>query len=166
MNREALVELVREGRTTREIAEVMGCSQTNVNYWVRKHGIELPRRRGRERRCGDCGTTDPGDFYGKQNGLCKACRAKYTLARFEENRRRAIDYLGGSCKDCGYNAHACALAIHHLDPSVKDATFASWRGWSWERLRAELDGCVLLCLNCHSVRHHEGDIAPELAILG
>ena len=46
------------------------------------------------------------------------------------------------------------MTFHHLDPAQKDFGL-SVRGLtrSWEKMRAELDKCVLLCANCHSEVH-------------
>lgn len=66
----------------------------------------------------------------------------------------AIDYKGGKCLCCGYNKCPQALQFHHLDPTKKDfgiSTTGVTR--SWEKIKVELDKCVLLCANCHAEVH-------------
>lgn len=41
-----------------------------------------------------------------------------------------------------------SLTFHHLDPSQKEFEI-SGKSISWERLKAELDKCALVCRNCH-----------------
>ena len=160
MERSAPVELVDQGLSTRAIASLLGCSQSNVRHWLRSHGLRTRHADVRSknltigRRCSTCGETDPAAFYGNHRRMCRQCSNAYTAERHDRNRQRALVHLGGRCTRCGYDEHGCALAIHHLDPSKKDVSFNSWRGWSWARIEAELDGCVLLCLNCHAVEHH------------
>lgn len=62
----------------------------------------------------------------------------------------AIDYKGGKCSLCGYSRCKRALSFHHVNPDEKSFGIA-YRGFSrsWEKLRPELDKCVLLCANCH-----------------
>jgi hypothetical protein len=48
-----------------------------------------------------------------------------------------------------------ALDIHHVDPKKKDPDFKRMRGWAWDRIKNELDKCMLLCKNCHAA-HHAG----------
>jgi 5-methylcytosine-specific restriction endonuclease McrA len=69
-------------------------------------------------------------------------------------RRRAVEYKGGSCEICGYDRCIEALEFHHLDSSKKDFGISS-RGYtrSWEKVREELDKCILLCANCHREVH-------------
>ena len=47
-----------------------------------------------------------------------------------------------------------ALEFHHLTSTKKDFGISS-KGYtrSWEKIRAELDKCVLLCANCHREVH-------------
>lgn len=68
----------------------------------------------------------------------------------------AIDYKGGSCQKCGYDKCNGALEFHHLDPSEKDFGISA-KGdiKSWERIRVELDKCILICANCHRELHEE-----------
>ncbi len=62
----------------------------------------------------------------------------------------SIEYKGGKCQLCGYNRCAGALELHHLRKSEKSFGIGD-KGYtrSWEKVRAELDKCILLCANCH-----------------
>ncbi|HYU64705.1 MAG TPA: hypothetical protein VEK36_00340 [Candidatus Paceibacterota bacterium] len=77
------------------------------------------------------------------------------LIRAVAKRRRkikemAIAYKGGKCQICNYNRYQGALDLHHIDPITKEFGIAD-RGHSrsWERVKKELDKCVLVCANCH-----------------
>jgi hypothetical protein len=61
--------------------------------------------------------------------------------------------MGGKCTDCGGVFPLACFDFHHLDPSTKD--FDPCRGLtkSKAKLFAELEKCVLLCANCHRIRH-------------
>lgn len=78
--------------------------------------------------------------------------------RVRDSRRKTkakcVEYLGGKCSICGYNKYNGALQFHHLDPSKKD--FGISRGGntrSFEKIRLELDKCILVCANCHFEIH-------------
>ena len=62
----------------------------------------------------------------------------------------SIEYKGGKCQICGYNRHQGALELHHLNSKTKEFGISD-KGYtrSWEKVRAELDKCVLVCANCH-----------------
>jgi DNA replicative helicase MCM subunit Mcm2 (Cdc46/Mcm family) len=89
-------------------------------------------------------------------------RRKYLNFRIAEQRRklkrRAIEYKGGKCVRCGYDKCPGALTFHHLDPNQKDFGISS-QGItrSFEKIKTELDKCILLCHNCHAELHHEED---------
>lgn len=102
-----------------------------------------------------CGETDPKKFYGKKNRICADCQNRYNIEKGRANKEKVRKYLGGKCKYCGYDKHLVALDIHHTDPSKKDPNFSSMRGWSWERIKKELEHCELVCRNCHAVIHEE-----------
>ena len=77
------------------------------------------------------------------------------------NRRRkvkqmAIDYKGGKCVCCGYKKSNAALEFHHLDQEDKDFSIAK-KGHctSWEKIKKELNKCILVCSNCHKEIHDE-----------
>jgi predicted HNH restriction endonuclease len=49
------------------------------------------------------------------------------------------------------------LEFHHLDASKKDMAVHSMvhDGYSQKKIQAEMDKCVVLCANCHRIRHQE-----------
>jgi|GEM_PF-878845 len=65
---------------------------------------------------------------------------------------KLIEYKGGKCEKCGYDKCVRALEFHHLDPSKKDFTI-SGKSWSYERLKIEVEKCILVCSNCHNEIH-------------
>ncbi len=109
-------------------------------------------------KCIYCGETDSSKFYGHKKTVCGKCHNEYTKNKGHENRKFALELLGGKCKACGFDKYPCSLDIHHLDPEQKDINFGSMRGWSKERIEKELDKCILLCKNCHSAYHSDYDI--------
>lgn len=76
--------------------------------------------------------------------------------RRKKLREMARSYKGGKCAICGYCKCQSALSFHHLDPKNKDFGL-SVRGLtrSWDKIKKEIDKCVLLCANCY-MEVHEG----------
>ena len=60
----------------------------------------------------------------------------------------------GKCIICGYNKSLHALTFHHRNPEEKEGTVGQMLDWSWDKLKAELDKCDLLCSNCHKELHN------------
>jgi hypothetical protein len=65
-----------------------------------------------------------------------------------------VEYKGGCCEKCGYKKSFEALQFHHLDPNEKDFNL-SGKTYSIERLKKEVDKCILVCANCHIEIHEE-----------
>lgn len=83
--------------------------------------------------------------------------------RRRELRERAVAYLGGSCRICGYDKCPSAFDFHHINALEKDFTISS-RMTSWEAIERELKKCILLCSRCHREVHdgmHPGYIEDE-----
>ena len=66
----------------------------------------------------------------------------------------AVDYKGRKCERCGYDRCFEALEFHHRDPTQKDFSISS-KGYtrSWDKVRSELEKCIMLCANCHREHH-------------
>jgi len=75
------------------------------------------------------------------------------VRRWRRIKEEAIAEMGGCCADCGGVFHPDVYDFHHLDPSSKDYQWTKLRLFSKARRDAELAKCVLVCANCHRVRH-------------
>ena len=98
-------------------------------------------------------------FYGVK------CKRKYFVdQRRKKLKQMAIAYKGGACQRCGYAACEAALTFHHTEPARKDLSL-SGEGMtrSWQRVRAELDKCILLCANCHAEIHSRQHVFRSIA---
>ena len=74
--------------------------------------------------------------------------------RRKKLREQAIEYKGGKCMFCGYKRYLGALDFHHLDANDKEFGISKdGITRSWERVKRELDKCVLVCSNCHREIH-------------
>lgn len=73
-------------------------------------------------------------------------------------RRRTQAYVAkrkidSGCERCGYDDNPAALEYHHTNKENKfmDVSTMITQGYSTDRIKSELDKCVVLCSNCHSV---------------
>lgn len=85
-------------------------------------------------------------------------RARYNIEAVSKRRKKlramAAEYKGGKCIICGYDRYIGALEFHHIDQDGKSFDLSS-RGLtrSWERIKKEIEKCVLVCANCHREIH-------------
>ena len=85
-------------------------------------------------------------------------RAEY-LKKAVANRRKtlkakALEYKGNKCIFCSYRQYEGALEFHHKDPLTKSFGIGQ-KGYtrSWQKVKDELDKCILVCSNCHKEVH-------------
>lgn len=80
-------------------------------------------------------------------------RAAYLIKAVAKRRRKikemAIAYKGGKCQACGYNKYQGALDLHHVNGKKEFSIGDKGYTRSWEKVREELDKCILVCSNCH-----------------
>jgi hypothetical protein len=159
MEKDALESLVNQGLSIRKIAEVVGKGQTTVRYWLGVHDLKTRLIC----RCRTCEETDESKFYKGRYTICKTCRDKAQRDRYRgykqqgvayKRKKSGVEYKGGGCCKCGYDRCMAALDFHHRDPSEKDPDWKKMRNWKFERVKAELDKCDLVCRNCHAEIHY------------
>ena len=108
--------------------------------------------------------------YGVDN-ICKECcnaqarakhkpgkRSEQQKKRVQQNKVKAIKYKEGKCQKCGieYNGtNAAVFDFHHLEPNTKEKNPASLMDNGWDKIKQEIDKCILLCSNCHRLEHSE-----------
>lgn len=114
------------------------------------------------RICYKCKIEKPeSDFYksshtnGGLSSYCKKCHNKWTMDRKRIYKERLVEKFGNKCEKCGYDKCIGALEFHHVDPSTKDLNFKDiMRNASFEKMEKAVDGCILLCSNCHKEIHY------------
>jgi predicted HNH restriction endonuclease len=106
--------------------------------------------------------------------ICNSCKREYVYSRKSGhtktkcntclvNDRRfkvkedCLNYLGNKCSICGYDKCKRALEFHHIDPSKKEFIISGSHCRSWEKIKQELDKCILVCSNCHAELHEKLD---------
>lgn len=97
-----------------------------------------------------------------------ADRAEYLKKAVSRRRKKvrdlAISYKGKRCTICGYNKCKQALEFHHLLQEKEFGISAKGYTRSWDKVKKELDKCILVCSNCHR-EIHQGITQPPKEIL-
>ena len=79
-----------------------------------------------------------------------------TVNRQRKFKEQCVEYKGGACEKCGYSKCISALEFHHIDPSKKDFTLSKLKQNKFDdKIKNELDKCILVCANCHREIHEE-----------
>lgn len=112
----------------------------------------------------------PSDLrYKKRDKLISASRSVVDWRK--RTKAKLVEYKGGKCQnpECCYDKCVAALEFHHIDPAEKDFAISA-KSYSFERLKKEVDKCVMLCSNCHIEVHNgllkvneNGDVAQLVA---
>lgn len=83
-------------------------------------------------------------------------RQKTANERNHSRKAKAVEVFGNKCHDCKQTYPQCVYQFHHLDPTQKDVNPSYAMAGSEETMWKELQKCVMLCANCHMIRHHGG----------
>lgn len=127
-----LRELYIELKSTRKVAKMINTSKHSVSKYVQD--LMNKTKQTKEER--------------------KKSVSKGVVNWRKRTKIELVEYKGGKCEKCGYNKCVKALTFHHLDPKEKDFTI-SGKSWSVERLKKEVDKCIMVCSNCHIEIHAE-----------
>lgn len=141
----------------RELHRRKFCLECNP-YGKRTQHTLLHLKQGLSKKCTKCKKTKIVDCFhtrtdGHYRSRCKGCCNKRSLEDARKRKEDVVEYLGGRCKDCDEVFPSCVYDCHHLDPDEKD--FAISTKLDWETTKQELDKCILLCSNCHRIRHFD-----------
>jgi len=92
--------------------------------------------------------------------LCRNCHAELHYTRDNVLKSKLLEIKkSNSCMECNYVGNGTAsLDFHHVDE--KNKSFRISRGYRddrWkiqlEKIILEMDKCVVLCRNCHALKH-------------
>lgn len=108
-------------------------------------------------------------------GTCRRCNRVRINKWYKDNRKRRqeeanirnqkrktdlVNKFGNKCFDCKRTFPLCVYDFHHLDNSTKDMNPSKALTMKVERMNEELEKCVMLCANCHRIRHFGSRIRP------
>jgi 5-methylcytosine-specific restriction endonuclease McrA len=89
--------------------------------------------------------------------LNKEERNEYQRRRRDKRKDLLIQKFGNKCCDCGKTFHKAAYDFHHINPLEKKFEIAPSLDRNWNVILEEIEKCVMLCSNCHRVRHYNED---------
>jgi DNA-binding CsgD family transcriptional regulator len=175
--KEKILELRRKGLTIDEIVNEVGCAKSTISYHINNNGLGVKKItkelvvKMNEYYLEHTKDETANKFDVSPATVTKYCNNKRVFLTDEDRKKNAVisvvkrrqkikelsvDYKGGCCERCGYDKYIGALEFHHLDPTKKDFN-VSKKGHctSWEKVKKELDKCILVCANCHREVHEE-----------
>lgn len=144
-----VVEGIRRNLASRSFCLV--CSPFGVHNTKNLILFKAGNSETEECKCKTCGK----DFiYKRSKGHTRTqCNTCQVNSRRPVRKKLAVEYLGSKCAICGYDKCLDAFDFHHLDPTIKTDSVPKLFLHTEEKLKSELDKCVLLCCRCHREVH-------------
>jgi hypothetical protein len=130
------------------------------------------------KKCTKCNIEkDESEFVknkAKKSGIghqCLECQRLYFRRYWANNKESQKPYIKNrkkklvedfyeykktlKCSRCGFNEHPSALDFHHIEDNKEfDIGKMAGHGYSFKRIKEEIDKCIVLCANCHRIHHH------------
>lgn len=172
MDVEKLKVLIDKNLTQRDMANLLSCSQSTIKYWLKVFNLKTINTKKyehikvcqNEKYCSRCNEIkDKSEFFKKDKksevlqSYCKKCNSKHVITRAKDKKLILLTYMGGECVDCNLKVNetnGCVFDFHHLNPKEKDFNLSEFKNREIDEIiKKELDKCVLLCSNCHRMRH-------------
>jgi hypothetical protein len=74
-----------------------------------------------------------------------------------ERKKMLVEKFGGKCLDCGGIFPLAVYHFHHMEPSTKNKEIGKMMTGDFQALLDEASKCIMLCANCHIIRHNSND---------
>lgn len=101
---------------------------------------------------------DPTQFKREWNHRNRKARKSYKKIYSRKVKLKLMALFESKCLDCGLKhdgKNGVVFQFHHTDPKTKSFDIgAKFTVYSWDRLVEECKKCVLICANCHKIRHN------------
>ena len=127
--------------------------------WATRDKIEKQEQLMPEKECPICGQKfRPKNAAANQRICCYDCMPDGIQLTRGMFLAKIKEKYGGKCIRCGYDKCISALEFHHINPSEKDFGIGQYgSSKSFEKMKQEVDKCILLCCNCHRELHWKLD---------
>ena len=106
-------------------------------------------RSGKAERCKSCVDIKNKEWELKHPGYQRG----YTNTRRKKTKEGIIKTMGGCCAHCGLIDNPIVYDIHHVIPTEKEYTLGQILDHSPEKIKKEIEKCILLCAHCHRKEH-------------
>lgn len=129
------------------------CTKCKIEKPLTEFSINQSKRDGHSSECKACHKIIRKSYYDrnrKAERLRIESRKQKQMLEYQEIKSKLF------CLLCGEN-HPAALQFHHINQDEKEinVSYAVRSGWSMERIKLEIEKCVVLCANCHFKEHYE-----------
>lgn len=96
------------------------------------------------------------EFHLRKDGVyrCHQCSIDRTNKMRRLLKEKLVKYKGGKCEKCGYDNCIAALEFHHLSKDEKEFGISEGNIKSLDKLKKEVDKCILVCSRCHKEIHY------------
>jgi ssDNA-binding Zn-finger/Zn-ribbon topoisomerase 1 len=158
MDKQALVNLLANGYSTHQIATLTGRCQSNVMYWLVKHGLSIPNKKQDIRVCKNCGG-DVIKLASNTGQYCSnTCQGEFEIAQ------RVAGWLAGEYKQTPEQTPVW-IRRHMLEVSNCECSICKWAERhpddklplveidhiDGDGTNHAFDNLRVLCPNCHSM---------------
>jgi hypothetical protein len=128
------------------------CSKCGKIKSINDFNIKKTTKDGYQYSCKECNKSYLKDHYSKNKeyNIQKTKKYKDDIKSFLDGYKKNL-----KCEKCSETDIAC-LDFHHLNCSEKDFEIgiAVSRGYSIDKIKQEIEKCVILCANCHRKLHY------------
>jgi hypothetical protein len=146
-------EYICLGKSAADIAREQGCLDTNIHYFLKKHGIKArsTSEARKNKYWGQTGVDNPmWNRRGELNprwlgGITPERQSFYMSQEWKEACSKVWMRDKAICQRCGMEKSDMPFHIHHIK-SFQD-----------KDLRADINNLVLLCEACHQWVHSKGN---------
>ncbi len=104
--------------------------------------------------CKPCNLARSRKWYEENKERVRPVQNEKTKQKSKDRKREWVEKMGDKCQDCGQQFPDVCYDFHRI--GGKDANPSAALRWNRIRMEEELSKCVLLCANCHRLRHFDG----------
>ena len=178
-SKQKILTLLKQGKTYAQISIKLHCAKSTIAYHSKCSGIKskhLPKILTEPEiqaieifyKTHSIRETSK-QFKISKTTILRHCNVKRVLLSDEERRannyfrvkhsrkimkERSVEHKGGKCEICNYSKCIQALEFHHKNPNKKEFSLSQTRMYSsWNKIKKELNKCILVCANCHREIH-------------
>jgi 5-methylcytosine-specific restriction endonuclease McrA len=130
--------------------ETRVCTKCGLEKDIEQFPFRNRLTQRRQSYCIDCRREYGASWYERNKDYQKANSKKHRIEYREALRAYVWEYLSTHpCQHCG-ESDPIVLEFHHVGQKTAEVAVLIGRGSSLERLKAEMEQCIVLCSNCHT----------------